>query len=115
MSPLCSVIVQRVRYWEASLAKRKRKCQPSKADSLVLIVTRISTHDSNPMWAGKTSPRDSHPHTTRRFIPAHRRISMKQDARKNSHRRKRQKRRLALKKYRAEKKIKDGGSVKIED
>jgi hypothetical protein len=40
---------------------------------------------------------------------------MKQDARKNSHRRRRQKRRLALKKYRAEKKIKDGGSVKIED
>jgi hypothetical protein len=31
---------------------------------------------------------------------------MKQDARKNSHRRKRQKRRLALKKYRAEKKSK---------
>ena len=31
---------------------------------------------------------------------------MKQDARKNSHRRKRQKRRLALKKYVAEKKSK---------
>jgi hypothetical protein len=38
---------------------------------------------------------------------------MKQDARKNSHRRKRQKKRLALKKYAAEKKSKEAGSVKI--
>jgi len=38
---------------------------------------------------------------------------MKQDARKNSHRRKRQKRRLAMRKYMAEKKSKSG-SVKIE-
>jgi hypothetical protein len=48
-----------------------------------------------------------------------RRISMKQDARKDSHRRKRQKRRLAMRKYMAEKKskkeIKGAGSVKIED
>ncbi len=36
---------------------------------------------------------------------------MKQDARKNSHRRKKQKRRLALRKYRAEKKSK-GGEIK---
>jgi hypothetical protein len=38
---------------------------------------------------------------------------MKQDARKNSHRRKRQKRRLAMRKYMAEKKS-GAGSVKIE-
>ena len=35
-----------------------------------------------------------------------RRINMKQDARKNSHKRKRQKRRLAMRKYIAEKKSK---------
>jgi hypothetical protein len=40
---------------------------------------------------------------------------MKQDARKNWHRRKRQKRRLAMRKYMAEKKSKGVGSVKIED
>jgi hypothetical protein len=40
---------------------------------------------------------------------------MKQDARKNWHRRKRQKRRLTMRKYIAEKKSKGGGSVKIED
>ena len=39
---------------------------------------------------------------------------MKQDARKNWQRRKKQKRRLAMRKYIAEKKSKDG-SVKIED
>lgn len=39
---------------------------------------------------------------------------MKQDARKNWHRRKRQKRRLAMRKYMAEKKSK-GINVKIED
>jgi hypothetical protein len=40
---------------------------------------------------------------------------MKQDARKNTHRRKRQKRRLAMRKYIAEKKSKGEGGVKIED
>jgi hypothetical protein len=44
-----------------------------------------------------------------------RRISMKQDARKNSHRRKRQKRRLAMRKYLGEKKSTGGGSVKMKD
>ena len=39
---------------------------------------------------------------------------MKQDARKNSHRRKNQKRRLAMKKYIAEKKSKDD-SVKTQN
>jgi hypothetical protein len=40
---------------------------------------------------------------------------MKQDARKNWHRRKRQKRRLAMRKYMAGKKSKESGSVKTED
>jgi hypothetical protein len=40
---------------------------------------------------------------------------MKQDARKNLHRRNRQKKRLAMKKYTAEKKSKESGSVKIEN
>jgi hypothetical protein len=39
---------------------------------------------------------------------------MKQDARKNWHRRKKQKRRLDMRKYIAGKKSKGGGSVKIE-
>ena len=39
---------------------------------------------------------------------------MKQDARKNSHRRKRQKRRLAMKKYSSGEEIKGGGSVTVD-
>jgi hypothetical protein len=50
--------------------------------------------------------RNPRPPTTRGFIPAHKEKNMKQDARKNSHRRKRQKRRLAMRKYMAEKKSK---------
>ena len=57
----------------------------------------------------------NYPFTLRDLPSANKEINMKQDSRKNSRRRERQKRRLALKKYMAEKKSKAGGSAKIED
>jgi hypothetical protein len=52
------------------------------------------------------SVRPDSPQTTRRLIPAHKENNMKQNARKNLQKRKRQEKRLAWKKYLTEKKSK---------
>src|SRR5512143_2934797 len=88
----------------------------ARSDSLAPSHARTAANDSSPAWAAKGSPCGTpickQPAGLSRRT---RRIGMKQDARKNLQRRKRQKRRLALKKYLAEKKSKGDGSVKIAD
>jgi hypothetical protein len=87
---------------KVSLSAKIRKPGPSHA------VT--AARDSNPSRSG--IPIGKQPAGLSRQT---RRISMKQDARRNLHRRNRQKKRLAMKKYTAEKKSKESGSVKIEN
>src|SRR6266536_5118036 len=90
------------------LVEVKRKCQYSEDQKATpQVMARTATHDSRPACVANRSPCG----TRIRKQPAGlsrrtRRISMKQDARKNWHRRKRQKRRRDMRKYMAGKKSK---------
>jgi hypothetical protein len=101
--PVCSPL-----FSSLPLAEGKRKCQYSEDQkAFPHVMARIATHDSRPTWVADSSPCGTPiPKQPAGLSRRTRRISMKQDARKNLHRRKRQKKRLAMRKYIAEKKSK---------
>src|SRR5437773_9919826 len=87
------------------LVEVKIKCQYTqdrKPATAVMVPT--AAHDSSPAWVANPSPCGTPiPQTPAGLSPRTRRISMKEDARKNRQRRKRQKRSLARRKHIAEK------------